>query len=137
MLNLMPLVSLPGGALALIPARDSTLVDALHSLVPLAPSLVLCLFIFSLTCFAESISARKYPRGYAAYCARVAMFVPVLTPVWGALVRSTGQKAEVEELVWGEGAREAEGWESQRCADCETNTTAILQGRVVPEYYVR
>jgi hypothetical protein len=107
-LNLIPLLSLRGGALALVPARDSTFVDVLQTLVPLAPSLALCLLFLSSTCFTESISASKYPRGYAAYRARVAMFSPVLTPVWGALLSLTGKKAEVEELVWGKGAREAE-----------------------------
>jgi len=34
--------------------------------------------------------------------------VPFLTPVWGALLSLTGGKREAEELVWGEGAREAE-----------------------------
>ena len=108
MLNLIPLFSLPSGARALVPARDSTFVDALQSLVPLAPSLALCLLFLSSTRFTESISASKYPRGYTAYRARVAMFTPVLTPVWGALLSFTGKKAEVEELVWGKGAREAE-----------------------------
>ncbi|KAH9178401.1 DUF1295-domain-containing protein [Lactarius sanguifluus] len=78
------------------------------SLVPLAPSLALCLLFLSSTRFTETISASKYPRGYAAYRARVSMFVPVLTPVWGALLSLIGGKAEVEELVWGKGAREAE-----------------------------
>ena len=36
------------------------------------------------------------------------MFVPFLTPVWGAILGLTGMKREVEELVWGSGAREAE-----------------------------
>ncbi len=36
------------------------------------------------------------------------MFVPFLTPVWGALLSLIGGKREVEELVWGSGAREAE-----------------------------
>ncbi|KAH9038602.1 DUF1295-domain-containing protein [Lactarius hengduanensis] len=107
-LNLMPILSLPSGALVLFPAGDSMLADALQSLVPLAPSLTLCLFFLFLTLFTESISARKYPWGYAAYSARVAMFVPVLTPLWGALLGSTDQKVEVEELVWGKGARETE-----------------------------
>lgn len=108
MLNLIPLLSLRGDAAAHVPARDSTLTDALQSLAPLAPSLALCLLFFSSTLFTESISGSKYPQGYAAYRARVAMFVPVLTPVWGALLSLTGQKAAVEELVWGKGAREAE-----------------------------
>jgi len=37
------------------------------------------------------------------------MFVPVFTPVRGALLSLTGQKSEVDELVWGSGACEAEG----------------------------
>jgi hypothetical protein len=36
------------------------------------------------------------------------MFVPMLTPVWGALLSLIGGKSEAEELVWGSGAREAE-----------------------------
>jgi hypothetical protein len=107
-LNLIPLLSLRGGATEFVPAPDSTFVEALQTLVPLAPSLALCLLFLSSTDFTESISASKYPKGYAAYRARVAMFVPVLTPVWGALLSLTGGKAEVEELVWGKGAREAE-----------------------------
>ncbi|KAH8991352.1 DUF1295-domain-containing protein [Lactarius hatsudake] len=107
-LNLMPILSLPSDALVLFPSGDSMLADALQPLVPLAPSLTLCLFFLFLTLFAESISAGEYPWGYAAYSARVAMFMPVLTPVWGALLGSTDQKAEVEQLVWGNGARETE-----------------------------
>jgi len=76
--------------------------------MPILPSLSLCLLFVSSTRFTESISESKYPRGYAAYRSRVAMFVPVLTPVWGTLLSLTGGKSEVEELVWGAGAREAE-----------------------------
>ena len=36
------------------------------------------------------------------------MFVPFLTPVWGALLGLKGGRGEVEDLVWGSGAREAE-----------------------------
>ena len=36
------------------------------------------------------------------------MFVPFWTPIRGALLGLTGKKREVEELVWGSGAREAE-----------------------------
>ena len=106
-LNLIPLLSLPG-ALSLVSAHESPLADALHTLMPLSPSLALCLLFVSSTRFTESISVSKYPRGYAAYRSRVAMFVPVLTPVWGTLLSLTGGKSEVEELVWGAGAREAE-----------------------------
>jgi hypothetical protein len=106
-LNLIPLLPLLD-APALVPVHESTIADALRVLVPLSPSLALCLLFVSSTCFTESISATKYPRGYAAYRTRVAMFVPWLTPVWGALLSLTGRKSEVEELVWGSGAREAE-----------------------------
>jgi hypothetical protein len=109
-LNLIPIgpiFALPS-APALVPPYKNTLADALYTLVPVSPSLALCLLFFSSTRFTESISASKYPRGYAAYRSRVAMFVPFLTPVWGALLSLTGGKREVEELVWGSGAREAE-----------------------------
>ena len=107
MFNLIPLVSLHAGATEFVASRECMSTEALKTLVPLAPSLALCLLFLSSTQFTESISASKYPRGYAAYRSRVAMFVPVLTPVWGALLRLTGGKAEVEEHVWGKGAREA------------------------------
>ena len=106
-LNLIPLLSLRTDAAEFVPARDWTFTEALQTLVPLAPSLALCLLFLSSTRFTESISVSKYPRGYAAYRTRVAMFVPMLTPVWGGLLHLTGGKAEVEELVWGKGAREA------------------------------
>ena len=105
--NLIPLLSLPG-APSLVPASESTLTEALHALIPLSPSLALCVLFISSTRFTESISESKYPRGYAAYRSRVAMFVPVLTPVWGALLSLTGGKSGAEEMVWGVGAREAE-----------------------------
>ena len=107
MLNLIPLLSLPGAPL-LVPAHEGTLADALHALMLLSPSLALCLLFVSSTRFTESISVSKYPRGYTAYRSRVAMFSPLLTPVWGALLCLTDGKTDVEELVWGVGAREAE-----------------------------
>jgi hypothetical protein len=90
---------------------ELSLADALRTLVPLSPLLALYLNFISSTRFTESISASKYPpRGYVTYRSRVAMFVPFLTPVWGAILSLTGGKREVEELVsqWGLGAREAE-----------------------------
>jgi hypothetical protein len=106
-LNLIPLFSLPD-APVLIPGHQISLVDALCNLMPISPSLALCLLFLGSTTFTESISVGKYPRGYAAYRSRVAMFVPIATPVWGVLLSLTGQKGKVEELVWGLGAREAE-----------------------------
>lgn len=44
----------------------------------------------------------KYPEAYGAYRKRVSMFVPLLTPVWGILLKLTGGKEQVEELVWGQ-----------------------------------
>ncbi|KAI0279874.1 hypothetical protein BC826DRAFT_999537, partial [Russula brevipes] len=66
----------------LFPPHEATLADALRTLMPLSPSPALCLLFLSWTRFTESISASKYPRGYAVYRAHVAMFVPVLAPVW-------------------------------------------------------
>jgi len=106
-LNLLSLLSLPS-ALPLVPAHEGTVADALRVLMPLSPSLALCLLFLSSTRFTEFISESKYPRGYAAYRSRVSMFVPVLTPVWSALLSLTGGKSEAEELVWGAGAREGE-----------------------------
>lgn len=106
-LNLIPLIPLRGTP-ALASVDESALNEALCTLVPLSPSLALCLLFICSTRFTEVISASKYPRGYAAYRERVAMFVPMMTPVWGALLTLMGRKREVEELVWGSGAREAE-----------------------------
>jgi hypothetical protein len=100
------------------------LADALRTLVPLSPSLALCLHFMVSTSFTESISASKYPRGYAAYRSRVAMFVPFLTPVWGALLSLTGGKHDVEELVWGLGAREAEEAKEQGQGRTNKNMSA-------------
>ncbi|KAI0297253.1 hypothetical protein B0F90DRAFT_1575165, partial [Multifurca ochricompacta] len=100
LLNLLSLLSSPS-APALASVHGTTLKDAFYALAPLAPSLALCLLFFSSTLFTESISMSKYPRGYAAYRTRVAMFVPILTPIWGALLWLTGSKSQVEELVWG------------------------------------
>lgn len=56
------------------------------SLWPLAPALVLCALFYSSTLFTESITASKYP-DYKLYQKRVEMFVPLLTPVRGMLIR--------------------------------------------------
>jgi hypothetical protein len=92
----------------LISGHQISFADALRNLMPISPSLALCLLFISSTRFTESISRRKYPRGYAAYRSRVAMFVPIATPMRSMLLSLTGQKGKVEELVWGSGAREAE-----------------------------
>jgi len=107
MLNLIPLLSLPG-SLLLVPAHEGTLADTLHALIPLSPSLALCLLFVSSMCFTESILVSKYPQGYTTYHSHVTMFSPLLTPVWGALLCLMGGKSDVEELVWGIGACKAE-----------------------------
>ncbi|OAX40199.1 DUF1295-domain-containing protein [Rhizopogon vinicolor AM-OR11-026] len=73
---------------------------SLASVAPLLPCTVLCLLFFSSTLFSESISKGKYVP-YAAYQERVAMFVPLLTPVWGALLSLQGRKESVDALVYG------------------------------------
>lgn len=98
MITLFPLLSSPTGALEGV----TTLSDALQLLAPLAPSLALCALFVSSTFFTESISMSKYPEAYGAYRKRVSMFVPFLTPVWGILLKLTGGKEQVEELVWGQ-----------------------------------
>lgn len=67
----------------------------------LTPALVICTLFFSSTLFTESITRSKYKVPYSAYQRRVAMFVPLLTPVWGLWLKLTGEKESVEELVWG------------------------------------
>jgi len=106
-LNLIPLLSLPSSPL-LVPAHEGTLSNTLHALIPLSPLLALCLLFVSSTHFTESISGSKYPQGYTAYRSRVAMSSLLLTPVWGTLLCLMGGKSDIEELVWGVGARKAE-----------------------------
>ena len=65
-----PRLSLHAGATEFVASRECMSTEALQVLVPLAPSLALCLLFLSSTQFTESISASKYPRGYAAYRSR-------------------------------------------------------------------
>jgi len=37
------------------------------------------------------------------YQERVAMFVPVFTPIWGVLAVLRGRKAMMDEVLWGNG----------------------------------
>lgn len=69
---------------------------------PLTPAIVLCTLFFSSTIYTESISLSKYPVAYRAYQQRVAMFVPLLTPVWGVVLKLLGKKDEVDDLVYGQ-----------------------------------
>lgn len=73
------------------------------SLTPFLPCLVLCSLFFASTIFTESISKAKYPVAYSAYQERVAMFLPLLTPVWGVLLYIQGRKGNVDSLVYGTG----------------------------------
>jgi hypothetical protein len=75
--------------------------DKMTPLWPLTPALVLCALFFSSTLFTEDITASKYP-AYADYQRRVAMFVPILTPVWGLWLKIRGEKEKVDERIWGQ-----------------------------------
>lgn len=70
----------------------------------LVPPLALCTLFFSSTLFTEAISESKYPAAYRAYRSRVAMFNPLLTPVWGLLLQLQGKKEHVDQLVWDDGS---------------------------------
>ncbi|KAF9243550.1 hypothetical protein BU15DRAFT_86489 [Melanogaster broomeanus] len=94
-INFIPLVSPHAPAVLFSPTPFT-------ALAPLLPSLVLCTLFSSSTKFTESISLPKYPV-YKAYQRRVGMFLPFLTPVWGLLLSLQGKKAEVDELVYGQG----------------------------------
>lgn len=76
-------------------------------LLPLIPCLFLCVLFFSSTIYTEKITKSKYPVGYGCYQERVAMFVPLLTPVWGVWTSLTGRREEVERRIWGEGKGKA------------------------------
>jgi len=69
--------------------------------LPLAPAITQCSLFFSSTQFTESITSGKYP-AYAAYQRRVAMFIPIFTPLWGLLLLVTGEKEKVDKLVYGQ-----------------------------------
>jgi len=96
-ITLFPLLSPSSQSLPAVPLGSIT------PLYPLAPALVICTLFFSSTLFSESISLSKYPEKYAMYQERVAMFVPILTPVWGALASISGKKDVLDEGLWGNG----------------------------------
>ncbi|EPQ52694.1 DUF1295-domain-containing protein [Gloeophyllum trabeum ATCC 11539] len=95
-MTLFPLVA-PGR-----PSLPSLPPHSITPFWPLTPAIVLCLLFFSSTLFTESISRGKYPEAYRAYQNRVAMFVPVLTPVWGLLLKLRGEKERVDAMLWGQ-----------------------------------
>ena len=74
------------------------------SLYHLSPALALSALFFSSTAFTEDISKSKYPEAYGAYQKRVAMFLPIGTPLKGLIVKLLGGKKEeerVNRLAWG------------------------------------
>jgi hypothetical protein len=76
-------------------------VVSVATLYRLLPAVVLCTLFLSSTLFSESISLSKYP-GYGAYQQRVAMFIPLATPVLGILLTVKGKRAEVDAIVYGQ-----------------------------------
>jgi len=80
--------------------------DSITPLYPLAPALVLCTLFFSSTLFSESISLSKYPEGYRMYQERVAMFLPVLTPIWGLWATIRGRKDKLDSYLWSKSKKE-------------------------------
>ena len=98
--NLIPLLAPASPSLPKATALPTSAAE-LTPLWPLAPALVLCALFFSSTRFTEGISLGKYPAAYGAYRRRVAMFSPTLTPVWGAWLALTGEKAAVDAVVYG------------------------------------
>lgn len=80
----------------------------LGALYPMLPSLVLCALFFSSTMFTESISLSKYPVAYGAYQQRVGMFLPLHTPMLGALLSLEGKRQEVDEIVFGQATKKVE-----------------------------
>ncbi|KZP27428.1 DUF1295-domain-containing protein [Athelia psychrophila] len=83
------------------PPSLPTPLTSVTTLYPLAPCLVLCTLFFSSTLFSESISLSKYPEEYAMYQSRVAMFVPVFTPIWGLWAAVRGRKGAFDQALWG------------------------------------
>ncbi|KAF7970832.1 hypothetical protein HWV62_22780 [Athelia sp. TMB] len=95
LITLFPILA-PGS-----PSLPTLPVTSVTSLYPLAPCLVLCTLFFSSTLFSESISRSKYPEEYSMYQSRVAMFIPIFTPIWGLLASVTGRKDAIDQALWG------------------------------------
>ncbi|KAJ6612252.1 hypothetical protein B0H10DRAFT_304223 [Mycena sp. CBHHK59/15] len=90
----------PSELFAILRARPIDTGALLRPLGPLVPALALSALFFSSTLYTEAITAGKYP-AYAAYRARVGMFSPVETPIKGVRLALAGDKAAVEQAVWG------------------------------------
>ncbi|OAX33579.1 hypothetical protein K503DRAFT_748583 [Rhizopogon vinicolor AM-OR11-026] len=93
--NLFPMLSPDSPGLNVPPGSHIPLTSLL-------PCLSLCLWTSISTLLIDSCKRVQYPV-YAAYQARVSMFVPLLTPVWGALLRRYGRR-DVDMLVYGDGS---------------------------------
>jgi steroid 5-alpha reductase family enzyme len=96
-INAIPLLSPSSPWLSTLPSLKYSPTP----LYPLLPAIVLCTLFFSSTLFTESISRSKYPEAYGMYQERVAMFVPFLTPVWGAWADFKGRKEVLDVALWG------------------------------------
>ncbi|KZT42150.1 DUF1295-domain-containing protein [Sistotremastrum suecicum HHB10207 ss-3] len=80
--------------------------DVVTPLWALVPSLTLCMLFWASTRFSESISLSKYPIEYSAYQARVAMFVPFVTPALKLYHSWRGDNERLERLIWEEPAKQ-------------------------------
>ncbi|PVG03184.1 hypothetical protein CPB86DRAFT_695896 [Serendipita vermifera] len=72
-------------------------------LEPLLPGIALSLLFLGSTAFTEWITRRKYPAAYKAYQQRVGMFSPVTTLMRGWYWQATGQREEIDKIIWGSG----------------------------------
>ncbi|EIW84199.1 DUF1295-domain-containing protein [Coniophora puteana RWD-64-598 SS2] len=96
LINLFPILS-PASPHLTAPPHKIT------DLTPLLPSLVITSLFYSSTLFSESVSRGKYTAAYPAYQERVAMFIPLFTPVWGLWLSIRGKKEATDRLVYGAG----------------------------------
>jgi len=91
------------------PKLPPTAFDVITPFWPIAPAVVLCCLFLASTIYTESISITKYPEGYKAYQQRVSMFIPILTPVWGLLLKLWGTKDNVDAMLFGNDSSLVEG----------------------------
>lgn len=85
----------------------STFLEVYASLGPLVPGIIISALFLGSTAFTESVTAKKYA-GYKAYQRRVGMFSPMGTLLHGLYLSWTGEKREIDELIWGSGKSENE-----------------------------
>ncbi|THH10870.1 hypothetical protein EW145_g1013 [Phellinidium pouzarii] len=84
-----------------MPSLEKLAQGNITPLITLVPPLALCTLFLSSTLFTEAISESKYPVAYRAYRNRVAMFIPLLTPLWGWFLHLQGKKEYCDRLVFG------------------------------------